>query len=315
MGFAAQDQLRVFLPDIHLITEQRRIQGGFQYATNHLPLLLDLVCALKGLQAAGDVIVYQIGDLIDLWRETDGTDPGLDVASAIQNDHEDLMAALLDPGLNTQFLLGNHDYDLYRFADFAAWERYLYLSNSAMLLHGDIFDWVEKLPDQVQNFFTFLFAPSVKPASNQLEKMRPLNVKMRGKRDFRKFIQDATPAPLGALRAPRGALPARWNVQAEDAAPGEMLKFLASAHDKCAQANLQFGTSLNMAVIGHTHHARIALRETAGEFFVLMDCGAWLENCVTEHDANPRPNAQLAALGANDARIYQLSPRNLKPPG
>jgi hypothetical protein len=46
-------------------------------------------------------------------------------------------------------------------------------------------------------------------------------------------------------------------------------------------ASFQFGSALNVAAIGHTHHARIAVHDTAEEFF---------------------------ALGANEARIYQLSP-------
>jgi hypothetical protein len=63
-----------------------------------------------------------------------------------------------------------------------------------------------------------------------------------------------------------------------------------------------------MAVIGHTHQARIAVHDIGDEFFALMDCGAWIENCSTEDDPAPRPNAQIAALGANEARIYQLAP-------
>jgi hypothetical protein len=39
-----------------------------------------------------------------------------------------------------------------------------------------------------------------------------------------------------------------------------------------------------------------------------MDCGAWIENCSTEDDPTPRPNAQIAALGDNEAVIYQLAP-------
>lgn len=310
LNFPDPNDLRVFIPDVHLITEQRRVSAGFQYATNFLQSLPKLVAALRDFKqaVAADerVVVYQLGDLIDLWRETDGLDPDLDVASAIANDHEDLMAALLDPALNTQFLLGNHDYDLYRFPNFAAWQRYLYLSPSVMLLHGDIFDWVEKLPAAVKNFFVFLFSPSVKPASAELERMRPLNQQMRSGNQFRAFIQNAAPAPLGPT-APPVEIPARFNVQMEGAAPPAMLKFLDAAQQKCLEANQQFGTDLRVAVIGHTHHARIAVREDGGSLFTLLDCGAWIENCVSEDDPTPQPNAQIAALGANEARIYQLA--------
>jgi pimeloyl-ACP methyl ester carboxylesterase len=109
--------------------------------------------ALKLASApAGEVVVYQIGDLFDLWRQVDGRDPNANAASAIQNDHASLLAALRDPDLNTQFLLGNHDYDLYRFTSFADWQRSYVLAPSVMLLHGDVFDWVEKLPDELQNW-------------------------------------------------------------------------------------------------------------------------------------------------------------------
>jgi len=40
----------------------------------------------------------------------------------------------------------------------------------------------------------------------------------------------------------------------------------------------------------------------------LIDCGAWIEECIADGDEGPSPNAQIAALGANEARIYQLSP-------
>ena len=87
------------------------------------------------------------------------------------------MEAIYDPDLDTQFLLGNHDYDLYRFANYDIWQRYFYLTRSVLVLHGDIFDWVEELPDGLQNFFVHLFSPKFKPDRAQLEAMRPLNMR------------------------------------------------------------------------------------------------------------------------------------------
>ncbi len=311
LGFPNAGELHVFLPDIHLITEQRRVQAGFVYATNYLPLLESVVRSLAQLrtraQPGGTVTLYQIGDLIDLWRQTDGLDPDLDVPSAIQNDHEDLFAALLDPALNTQFLLGNHDYDLYRFANFADRERYLFLSQAAIVMHGDAFDWEAKLPRLFNNFFVYLFSPLVQPNQADLAKMRPLNQQMRGRNRFESFIQGKVPAPLGTLRQAE-EIPAHWNVQVDGDAPADMLTYLDAAQQRCAEANQRFGSSLKVAIIGHTHHARIAVRDSGSGLFTLIDCGAWIENCVTVDDISPRPNAQIAALGANEARIYQLAP-------
>ncbi|MCX6629804.1 MAG: hypothetical protein NTW28_19475, partial [Candidatus Solibacter sp.] len=137
-----------------------------------------------GSAPAGEAVVYQIGDLFDLWRQVDGLDPKASAASAIQNDQASLLVALRDPDLNAQFLLGNHDYDLYRFPNFDAWQRSFVLAPSVMLLHGDVFDWVEKLPDELQNLVLFLF--NANPAGTaDLEKMRPLNRKRRAGKKFR----------------------------------------------------------------------------------------------------------------------------------
>ena len=311
LNFPGANELHVFIPDIHLITAARRVEGGYQYGTNHPVLLEAVVKSLRALKLAsapaGEVVVYQIGDLFDLWRQVDGLDPNANAASAIQNDQASLLAALRDPDLNAQFLLGNHDYDLYRFPNFDAWQRSFVLAPSVMLLHGDVFDWVEKLPAELKNLVLFLFTASHPAGTADLEKLRPLNNKQRGGRKFRDFIQNRVPAPTGKWRETSDD-GGNWNVQVAGAAPKQMLLYLDEARRKCGEANRQFGGALNMAVIGHTHQARIAVRDTEDEFFALMDCGAWIENCSTADDPTPRPNAQIAALGANEARIYQLAP-------
>jgi UDP-2,3-diacylglucosamine pyrophosphatase LpxH len=311
-NFPQAGELHVFIPDLHLITAARRVEAGYTYGTNYPALLEAVVKSLHVLRLAaapaGEVVVYQIGDLFDLWRQVDGLDPNANAASAIQNDHASLLAALRDPDLDAQFLLGNHDYDLYRFPNFDAWQRSYVLAPSVMLLHGDVFDWVEQLPDELQNLALFLFSASHPAGTADLEKLRPLNNRSRAGKNFHDFIQNRAPAPTGKWREAANDDGGCWNVQVDGTAPKEMLLYLDSARQKCDTANRQFGSALNVAVIGHTHHARIAVHDSAEEFFALMDCGAWIENCNTADDPTPRPNAQIAALGANEARIYQLSP-------
>jgi UDP-2,3-diacylglucosamine pyrophosphatase LpxH len=310
LKFPQANELHVFIPDIHLITAARRVEAGYRYGSNHLDLLETVVNSLRTLKLAsapaGEVVVYQIGDLFDLWRQVDGLDPAANAASAIQNDHASLLVALRDQDLNAQFLLGNHDYDLYRFPNFDAWQRSFLLAPSVMLLHGDVFDWEQKLPAELQNLALFLFTSNAAGTAD-LEKLRPENNQQRAGRKFLDFIQNQAPAPTGKWRD-AGEDGGSWNVQVEGAAPKEMLLYLDAARQKCADANAKFGSALNVAVIGHTHHARIAVHDTGDEFFALMDCGAWIENCNTDDDATPQPNAQIAALGANEARIYQLAP-------
>src|SRR4051794_12252266 len=75
LNFPQTGELHVFIPDVHLITAARRIEGGYQYGTNLPTLLESVVKALRGfkMKAApvGEVVVYQIGDLFDLWRQVD----------------------------------------------------------------------------------------------------------------------------------------------------------------------------------------------------------------------------------------------------
>lgn len=305
LNFPDEDRLNVFIPDIHLVTKRR----PFVFRTNAVETLTAALGALKTLKAEvapQRLVVYQIGDLLDLWREADGFDPNVDVASAIEDSHPDLMEALYDAGLDAQFLLGNHDYDLYRFPNYDVWQRRFYPAPPVLVMHGDVLDWVEELPDQVQQFFVYLFSPNVKPDRVQLSAMRRLNQQLGRRRKLNASLPGGV-APVRKFGDPRVAA-ARFNVQ-DAQSPPTMLQHLEAARRKCAEADAEFGLSLTTAVIGHTHHARIAVHEEAGKLFALVDCGAWIEECVTEDDPTPRPNAQIAALGANEVRIYQLAAR------
>jgi UDP-2,3-diacylglucosamine pyrophosphatase LpxH len=270
LGFPGEARLNVFLPDIHLVTPRRQ----YRFGTNSPELLTAVVRGLRDFRAAaaGEVVVYQLGDLLDLWRETGGLDPDEDVASAIEDAHPELMDAFYDPALDVQFVLGNHDYDLYRWTNYDVWQRRFQVGPTVLALHGDVLDCVEKLPDRAQNLLVHLLSPGANPC---------------------RF-------PIGALARPSAIAADRFNVQ-DSTSPPEMLRFLDSARE--------LGPGLTAVVIGHTHHARIAVHENDGGLFALVDCGAWIENCATADDPAPRPNAQLGVLGDDEIRIYQLAPR------
>jgi UDP-2,3-diacylglucosamine pyrophosphatase LpxH len=322
IGFPASNDLRVFIPDIHLISEKRQKQGSFVFQANLTELLTEVASTLSSLrQGASEdevIAVYQLGDFLDLWREAPELDDKLDVASRIKDDHEDLVEALLDRNLKARFLLGNHDLDLYRWPAYGAWERRYFLPDGSVgaprviVLHGDIFDWMERfLPEKLKSIFVYLFAPHLSPNDYALGEMRQLVKQAHGRRNYRTFLQCPTPVPLGDLKA-LGAdtVPPRWNVQVEGSAPEGNVLFLKESADACAQANADYDLALNTSVIGHTHHARIAVRERPdGTLQTLVDCGAWIENCLSTGGAGPMPNAQIAALSANEFRIYQLEER------
>ena len=310
------DSIQVFLPDLHLLSAERR--ELYRYGTNYADtLLIDLTEALLRLRrdARADgrrVNVFQIGDYLDLWRQT--LLPRLDpsVPDQIKDSHQKLTELLEDPALNTGFLLGNHDFDLGEFVGYNAWERRFFLPGNdprVIVMHGDYFDWIERaLPEEIRDVAVYLFGQSAQAGSALIGKMRDLTYRTNHA-DYSGFIQLQQPAVLGSLGShEENDLSGDFNVQNLDS--GEGAKFLEKACAECAQVNRDSGSKLRMVVIGHTHHARIAATRMAdGTPFALVDIGAWIENCVETEGSAPIPNAQIAALAENQARIYQLSPK------
>lgn len=321
LGFPDAKDLRVFVPDLHLISARRQQEGGFKFGTNQEGLLTDVFDTLRtlkrGAAATETVAVYMMGDFLDLWREEPVLNQRNDAAAAIRDDHEDLVVAALDPALRARFLLGNHDFDLYRWPDYVGWDRRYFLPDrtlqapSVIVMHGDAFDWIEKLPDPLQQIMVYFFAPHLSPNSHELGEIGRLVARSHGRRNYRNYIQAPTPAELGSLplMGAGTAVPRRHNVVAPKAGPKERLKFLSSAWKETARANKDYQMNLRVMFIGHTHSARIAVRETdAGDFFALVDCGAWIENCSWTEEGRTitAPSAQIAALCHNEVRIYQL---------
>lgn len=308
LNFGGDNDLHVFIPDIHLVT--KKVRKRYPYGTNDTGVLTQALDAIRQLKqrAAGEqkkVSVFQIGDFMDLWRETPRMEERVDAASRIADDHRALMRALMAPGFKTRFLLGNHDFELYRWPNFVAWERRYFLGPtgttrpSGIALHGDVFDEVETFHDTLQRLVVFFLSPFKTATDHELSDVLALVHQENLRHDF--TLQVGGDAHLGAL-APTAAqvLPERHNV-------GEH-KFLSQAMLMCQRANRDYGLSLRFAVIGHTHHARIAVHEQGEEFFALIDTGAWIENCVLP-DGTRHPNMQLTALSGNEVRIYQLSRR------
>ena len=91
------------------------------------------------------------------------------------------------------------------------------------------------------------------------------------------------PRPLNWVTRCRAAHPSRSdvNVQTETDAVENGMLFVDEACSDCVQANQSQGTNLRTVIIGHTHHARIAVRKMPdGTPFTLIDCGAWIEKCI-----------------------------------
>jgi UDP-2,3-diacylglucosamine pyrophosphatase LpxH len=194
---------------------------------------------------------------------------------------------------------------LYELTAYNKWERRFFLPGAAprvMVMHGDYFDWVErKISARLRDIAVYLFSQGRKATSEVLGMMQELSRKENAAKDYTSHIQRAAPAQLGSMQAGNGTVPAEFNVQRKDTTIPNGLLFLDTAIKECA------GTNLKTVIIGHTHHARIAVGKAPdGTPFTLIDTGAWIENCVEAGGGAVSPNAQITALSADQVRIYQL---------
>jgi len=297
---------------MHMLSKARR--ALYPYGLNHEDMLEGVLQALIDLKAqtADDenVVVFHIGDYLDLWRES--LNPGdPDVARAIKQDHPVLAGLLQDRRLNAHFLLGNHDFDLYQLTAYNTWERRFFIPEEApgvLIMHGDYFDPIEReVPQELRDIGVYLFGRSHQAGTAILAKMVDRAHRYNASKDMTTSIQLKDAAPLGATQPGEAATDSDFNVQKEgDTVDGGLL-FLDQACNECVQANQADGTALRTVIIGHTHHARIATRTMPdGTPFTLIDCGAWIENCKDANGEEAFPNAQITALCGNQARIYQL---------
>ncbi len=68
---------------------------------------------------------------------------------------------------------------------------------------------------------------------------------------------------------------------------------------------------MKVVTMGHTHKASLILCRPSGDRpMLLMDVGAWIENCTYPLAENgavvTEPSAQLGVIHGNDALIYQI---------
>jgi UDP-2,3-diacylglucosamine pyrophosphatase LpxH len=314
IGFPDEKDLRIFIPDLHLISSARLKAGHYKFATNNEGFLVRVLAAIKKLKSdvADDeqVNVTQLGDILDLWREVPHIRPTKDTPAQIANDHIPLINALRDPELDVTIFFGNHDFELYQWASYDRLVRKVFIPEEnphVLIVHGDAFDWLERLPDLVQEIFVYLFAPGVEPGTIQLGKMREATQKTTPDPSQTAFIKCASPAVVGQLRAASSPLPDYYNVQRPENAGAQVVLF-DKAVETIKKLKKEHTIDISMVIIGHTHHARIVVQEKDGKPYMLMDCGAWIENCVGA-GGKAEPNAQIGVLCGNDARVYQLRPR------
>jgi len=305
----------VFIPDCHVLTPADSAlfpKSAFRQAEG-LEAFLKRLHELQ--QAAGDgaVQVWHVGDIFDIWRASPAGDPAaaIDGICGAYPTLFNLLTFSSPGGLEAEILAGNHDYHLF---DTPGWEKARFrivgdaTAGQMMVLHGDVFDWLERLPDAVQEFAVRRLGQGYAGQEHHL---------------FKETQDEAVQAVNAAL--PVGDVPVTTGAAALGAAAGMAVgaagarnvldgvasgtKFYRHARKLAELLNTEHGCNIRLMVIGHTHFARIA-RGTLddGGPFVLMDCGAWLDRCILPGEAEDAPVlcAQFGVRIGNEVRLYQV---------
>ena len=307
----------VFLPDCHLMTEA----DDAVYKRNHCVLTEQLTAVLEQLrdlktEHRGELTVWHLGDLMDVWRCRSGTDDQSRV-DAISADRAAIIDLLRNPppdGVRAELIAGNHDYVLHDLDEWLA-ARFRIIENEdlaggdTLVMHGDLFVWLETFAsDDLQAFIVRLakwvmagrhaIGNEQQRVVSQLNQTLPLGDK-----------------PIGVSRAELGEVetdaepPDIYNVVDFDRGPkgGGRKQFFVPGRELAIELK-KHGHDIRTIIVGHTHWARLIVGEREpGIPFAVMDCGAWIGDCSLEASAADFiPSAQVGAVVGSDLRIYQM---------
>ncbi len=310
--------LYLVIPDLHLVSDEK--MARYSYHFNQWELFYKMLFRIKDARATlakegNPLEVIHLGDLYDLWRE------GTLAPNRIIEDHLNLVKMLYRhrAGLRARVLVGNHDAEMIGTPQFYL---RLFLPMDAtgafcLAIHGDWFDPVERLPDWLTRFAVYIAGRVAQPGTVFLGDVRKiLRRKAQAADGFKTHIRLRAPTQMGKLKSLRQAekrLPRRLNVT-RTSQGDRVHPFLPSARRavhrfrKETKASSAWRTT-RLVVIGHSHHARISVDDTADSAHpvVLMDCGAWIER-YKDQKGDTYPNCQLGVVAGNDIRIYQLDP-------
>lgn len=308
---------QVFLPDFHLLSRHDAPsypKWGF-VQDEDVKTCLGALAKLK-IDHPGELRVWHLGDLFDIWRARGGRGDATEV-DGIAADHAELLEQLVfapPHGSKAELIAGNHDYATFKLSEWKA-ARFRILENNdpdggdVLVLHGDLFSWLETtLPDDLQaavvRFATW-------HASGQTDLYNDADTVAIANRQLKPGDR-VIGADNPQLAAPAGDT--RQEVESSNVIDAD--KGSANAKNKrfygeakaLVQALRGRGYNIRVVVFGHTHWARIlAGAQDGGEPLVVLDAGAWIGRCRLEPGQDePVHNAQLGVIAEDAVRIYQL---------
>jgi UDP-2,3-diacylglucosamine pyrophosphatase LpxH len=276
------EKLTLCIPDMHLLERGPNddfLDGKSEYEERFLGLL-DFLLSLRQEEGEGLEII-QLGDMFDLWQAKWNTNM---IVATYPN-----IIGLLDHMI-TVYVVGNHDIDLVRWYKDKGetfgrrWRHYSKAEGRlrAMYEHGFQADFANN-----QDSLLGAIGREVTRIVGMMEYIHPdIDVILGSTWDsiVRAFNKYNVFTPV---RDPQG-----FNSH-------EYLRFYIDLLEKYNRGDTldQFGpdeVDLSLAVIGHTHVARLVKMPKNGRIYYLMDCGSWVNG-----------GHEIGAISGKELAIFQ----------
>lgn len=334
----------VFIPDTHIVPRgQIKSWPGHVLTESRLGTLTTLLNTLDKLRAIEpSLMVWQLGDLLDLWRTGDkplmATAARMDLLEA-DPEYEKLINRFR-PGAAFPILsmYGNHDEDLKHVwgakgTQFLPEDPGDTAGNDMLVTHGHQFDPIEALPATLKEFFMRGATERISPYVRDF--MSATNPQWSTQGPDLSFTPPPRPktsdhsgfvCPGLTENEPVPLAPETWNVQEiklvsrTDANPLNIATGPATVQDERnpslwamgkirARDAAHSGYSVALVVVGHTHNPRIIRgQQLDGSPFILMDCGGWIGPRFISPGINQMVhNCTIGVRVGSDIRIYQLT--------
>jgi len=258
------DRLTICIPDMHLLEKGPNddfLDNKPEYEERFLSLL-DFLVELK--KSEGDNLeIVQVGDMFDLWQAKGNT-------NLIAEAYIDIIG-LLDK-IKTIYVVGNHDIDLVRWYKDKGetfgrnWRHYSKVEGRfrALYEHGFQADMANN-----QESWTGAIGKEITKIVGMMEYIKP---------DIDVILGSAWDSIVRAFNKYNVFTPVN---DPQGFNPHEYLKFYIDLMERYNRGETldNFGSAevdLALAVIGHTHTARLVKMPKGERIYYLMDCGSWV---------------------------------------
>ena len=254
------DRLTIIVPDMHLL-EKGKTDDFWDGNPAHEQRFLDFMQFLVGVRNSEgpDLEIIHIGDLYDLWQARGNT-------NLISAAYPDILGQM--DYLSSVYVVGNHDFDLvkwYAGQTFGRkWRHFSTINGKPRVIyeHGYQADFFNN-----QDSWSGALGHGITQVLGMAEYLYP---------DVDVFLGDSWDSISRTFTIYNGGLTPTKNPQFNS---HEYLNFyinLMEKYNRGDTSDLHDPADLTLAVVGHTHSARLAKKPRNGRDYFLLDCGSWV---------------------------------------